>query len=68
VVDVAASQPTTCEIGGADGRQLFITTARRDVDPDVLDQQPDAGRLFSVEVDVPGLPLHAFRGPGLPSR
>ena len=68
VVDVAASQPSSCALGGADGRQLFITTARRDVSPDVLDQQPDAGRLFSVEVDVPGLPLHAFRGPGLPGR
>ena len=63
VVEVAASQPSSCALGGADGRQLFITTARNGVDAEVLARQPDAGRLFCVEVDVPGVALHAFRGP-----
>jgi sugar lactone lactonase YvrE len=68
VVEVAASQPSSCALGGADGRQLFITTARRDVHADVLSRQPDAGRLFCVEVDVPGLPLNTFGGPAGPPR
>ena len=63
LVEVAASQPSSCALGGADGRQLFITTARNGVDAEVLARQPDAGRLFCVEVDVPGVVLHPFRGP-----
>jgi sugar lactone lactonase YvrE len=63
VVEVAARQPSSCALGGADGRQLFITTARNGLDADVLAGQPDSGRLFCVEVDVPGVPVHPFRGP-----
>lgn len=62
VVEVAATQPSCCALGGADGRQLFITTARDGVAQDVLAAQPDAGRLFAVTVDVPGQPIQPFRG------
>lgn len=59
-VGVAASQPSCCTLGGPDGRTLFITTARADLSDDALATQPDAGRLFAVEVDTPGLPIAAF--------
>ena len=62
VVEVAASQPSSCALGGADGRQLFITTARHDIAEDLLGRQPDAGRVFSATVDVPGQPIQPFRG------
>lgn len=66
VVSVAASQPSCCSLGGPDGRTLFITTAREGLSPESLATQPDAGRLFAVEVDTPGLPIAAFGG--LPDR
>jgi sugar lactone lactonase YvrE len=66
-VAVAATQPSSCALGGDDGRTLYITTAREGIGPDALTAQPDAGRLFCVEVTTPGPPaqpsLHTPPGP-----
>ncbi len=50
--------PTMPCFGGPDLRTLFITTARDKRPADELAQQPLAGRVLSLRVAVPGLPVH----------
>ncbi len=68
MVHLPVSQPTSCALGGAGLRTLFITTARQRLDPAQLKSQPHAGHLFAVEVNVPGLPDTEFAGPLLGAR
>ena len=60
-VGVATAQPTCCALGGANGTTLYITTASVGLSPSTLDAEPDAGRLFAVNVGVTGQPLDPFR-------
>jgi sugar lactone lactonase YvrE len=60
-VKVATAQPSCCAIGGANGTTLYITTAQEDLAQETLDAEPDAGRLFCVDVHVTGLPIDAYR-------
>ncbi len=62
VVRLPASQVTSCTFGGSDLRTLYVTTARLGLDANALSNQPLAGGLFAVEVDIAGLPAHRFRG------
>ncbi|MCE2565913.1 SMP-30/gluconolactonase/LRE family protein [Komagataeibacter sp. FNDCF1] len=55
-VAVPAVNVTKVAFGGPDLRTLYITTARKNTPPDVLDRFPQAGSLFSMRVDVPGQP------------
>lgn len=57
VLDMPVPNVTTCTFGGPDLRTLFITTAAR---PSVAGDRL-AGSLFSVPVDVPGLPENMVR-------
>jgi sugar lactone lactonase YvrE len=61
VVGVSASQPSSCALGGPEARTLYITTARVGLPPDALAAQPDAGRLFCVEVGTAGPPAQPCR-------
>ena len=54
--------PTMCAFGGPDLRTLYVTTARQLRDADELARLPQSGGLFSMTVDVPGLPEPAFAG------
>jgi len=49
---------TACTLGGDDGRDLFVTTSRENLD----DPEPEAGAVFRVRVDVAGQPVRAFAG------
>jgi sugar lactone lactonase YvrE len=60
-VAVGTSQPSCCTIGGANGTTLYITTAQEDMSDEQLAAEPDAGRLFTCEVGVRGLPLNPYR-------
>jgi sugar lactone lactonase YvrE len=60
-VHVPTAQPSCCAIGGANGTTLYITTAQEDLPASQLEDQPDAGRLFAVNVGVTGRPLDAYR-------
>jgi len=58
VVELPVEQPSCCAFGGADGRTLYVTTAREGLAglaPDALD-----GALFAVPVDVAGMPTTRF--------
>jgi sugar lactone lactonase YvrE len=50
--------PTMPAFGGADGRTLFITTARENRPPEELAAEPMAGRVLQVRTGVTGLPAH----------
>ncbi|MBI5851278.1 MAG: SMP-30/gluconolactonase/LRE family protein [Planctomycetes bacterium] len=62
VVRLPASQVTSCTFGGSELRTLYITTARIGLDAATLLDEPLAGGLFAVDVDIPGLPAHRFGG------
>ena len=49
------SQVTKPAFGGESLQTLYVTTARTGLSPDDRQQQPYAGGLFAVEVEVPGL-------------
>jgi len=53
--------PTMPCFGGADGRTLFVTTARHGRPADELAAQPWAGSVLMLRVDVPGLPVNFAR-------
>lgn len=53
--------PTMPCFGGADLRTLFITTSREKRPADELAQQPWAGCVLRLRVDVPGMPVNFAR-------
>jgi sugar lactone lactonase YvrE len=58
---LSTAQPSSCAIGGTNGTTLYITTAQEDLPNEILDVEPDAGRLFCVDVNVEGLPIDPYR-------
>lgn len=60
IVPLPVSRPTACCFGGADGRTLYVTSARFGLTPKQLALQPHAGGVFAFRVDVPGTPVHCF--------
>jgi sugar lactone lactonase YvrE len=59
---VPVQRPTSCAFGGPDLDRLFITSARRDLTPEDLERQPDAGGLFMAVPGVSGMPEPLFAG------
>ena len=55
-IELPATCPTMPAFGGADGRTLFVTTAREKRPADELARQPLAGAVLQLRVDVPGMP------------
>ena len=57
--------PTRCTtmpcFGGEDMKTLFITTSSYMRSEDELKAQPLAGHVFSMQVDVPGLPVNFYQ-------
>ena len=61
-IHVPASNTTSCAFGGPELSTLYITTATVDLSDAQRAQQPLAGGLFEVELDVRGLPAFCFAG------
>ena len=61
-IDVAAPQVSCCAFGGKDLKTLFITTASVGLNADQMKEAPLAGQLFSIRMDVPGLPEVPYKG------
>lgn len=51
---------TKAVFAGGDSKTLYITTARKGLTESQLAEQPLAGGLFAVDVDVVGLPPGQF--------
>jgi sugar lactone lactonase YvrE len=54
--------PTMPCFGGHDLRTLYLTTARNNRPAAELAEQPLAGRVLTLRVEVPGLPVNFARG------
>jgi sugar lactone lactonase YvrE len=61
-VNVPCTNVTSCAFGGPHLRTLYITTARAGLDGTALKDEPLAGGLFSVELDVEGTLPPRFAG------
>ena len=59
---VPAQRPTSCAFGGPALDRLFITTASRDLTPQELEGQPNAGGLFMTSPGVTGIAEPLFAG------
>ena len=59
-IRVPARNPASCTFGGPDLKTLFITTASEDNTPEQLKEFPLTGALFSVRVEVAGVPAARF--------
>ncbi len=57
-VELPVSQPTCPAFGGANRQTLFVTTAWTGLGEDERLRQPLAGAVFSIDLDVAGLPEH----------
>ncbi len=60
-------QVTSCCFGGPNFDQLFVTTARREMDAAAIAAEPLAGGLFQADVGVKGLPADCFQVRGDPT-
>jgi len=61
-VDVAASNVTSCAFGGADLQDLYITSARNNLEKSGVPDQPQAGGLFRARTDVKGVVAFEYAG------
>jgi xylono-1,5-lactonase len=58
-IKLPCANVTKAAFGGDDLRTLYITTAWVGLSEAQRNAQPQAGGLFSVRVETPGLPQHA---------
>lgn len=61
-IAVPVSQVSSCEFGGADLADLYVTTAREGFTAEDAAREPHAGALFRVRPGVRGRPPFRFRG------
>lgn len=61
-VEMPVPRPTSCAFGGPDLRTLYITSARIRLSAAQLAAAPMSGSVFSLEVDVPGVPVSPYHG------
>lgn len=59
--------PTMPCFGGADGRTLFLTTARYNRSAEELSAHPLSGQVLQLRVDVPGCPIPMLNPDTLPT-
>lgn len=62
VVEIPASQVTSCAFGGDDLSELYVTSARGGLSTEQLRDQPRAGGIFRLRPGVRGLPAVPFAG------
>ena len=61
-IPLPCSNPTAPCFGGPDLKTIFVTSLRHDLPAEVLAAKPLSGGIFSIRVDVPGVPISRFRG------
>jgi sugar lactone lactonase YvrE len=62
VIELPASQITSCAFGGKDLSELYITSAAYELPEHELRKQPHAGALFRCRPGPLGRPTHVFEG------
>ena len=61
-INVPAPHTTSCCFGGKDLRTLYITTAKHELTEKKEKQYPLSGGLFSIDIDVRGVPADFYEG------
>jgi sugar lactone lactonase YvrE len=61
-ISIPAPHVTSCTFGGLNMNELYITTARKDMDEAALAQYPQAGSVFRLKTDVIGMKAFEFMG------
>ncbi len=61
-IALPTTRPTSAMFGGPGLRTLYVTTMQHRLTEQQMAQQPQAGCLFAIELDVPGLPEPRFAG------
>src|SRR3990167_2497289 len=61
VIKMPTQAPSSCCFVGNDLKTLFITSAKRDVKPDDLKNQPLAGCVFAIDLEIAGVKEHGFK-------
>ncbi|WP_419901926.1 SMP-30/gluconolactonase/LRE family protein [Kiloniella sp.] len=54
-IDMPVRRPTSLCFGGKDFKTLFITSASTRLTPEELAQNPEAGAVFKIDLDIPGI-------------
>jgi sugar lactone lactonase YvrE len=62
VIALPTRQITSCAFGGAALEDLYVTSAREWLAPEILEREPDAGALFVCRPGVRGRPQRTFAG------
>jgi len=62
VIALPTRQITSCAFGGAGLEDLYVTSARGWLDPDILEREPDAGAVFVCTPGMTGRPQRTFAG------
>ncbi len=60
-LELPCRQVTSCCFGGPNLDQLFVTTARQEMDAAAIEAEPLAGGLFQADVGVKGLAAACFQ-------
>ncbi|CAM3911742.1 SMP-30/gluconolactonase/LRE family protein [Alkalicoccus chagannorensis] len=60
-IELPASRVTSCCFGGRDMDELYITTARGGLSDEELEEQPHAGGIFRLKLDVRGARSYRFQ-------
>jgi sugar lactone lactonase YvrE len=61
-ISLPCSQVTSCAFGGPELKTLYITTAAVGLPAERLEQEPLAGGLFAINIDIAGVPPNRFGG------
>jgi sugar lactone lactonase YvrE len=61
-IELPVTNPTCVCFGGPDLRTLYVTTGRKFLSEEQLRNEPLAGALLAIDVDVEGLPEATFGG------
>jgi sugar lactone lactonase YvrE len=62
MIDLPVPQAASCVFGGKDLKTLYIVTASVGMTAEALRDAPASGRIFQVEMDIPGLPEARYAG------
>lgn len=62
LVSLPVERVTSCNFGGPDLKDLYITTADFSLHDDGMPHEPEAGFIFRCRPGVEGLPSHKFAG------
>ena len=56
VIDLPVQRPTCPAFGGSDFKRLYITSASEGLNDKALADQPHAGKVIAVDLDITGMP------------